>query len=303
MTSLALPRGGLPRSISDYPNVQMPVNATRFVRKMRGGAQAHLLETDDRLRPPYFVTKFVGNPQHNRILVNEWLAGKLLSHLKIATPELEIVNVGEEFLRSSEEVHFQFGSGRREVEAGWHLGSRFPGNPDSDAVYDFLPDSLLGQVHNVGDFRGALVFDKWVSNSDARQAIFFRRRIRDWLDGTEAGPQQKGFIAQVIDHGYSFDGPHWEFADSPLQGIFLRPGVYAGVRTLDDFQPWLDWVKHFPEAVVDAAYRGLPRRWLDGSEADLERLLERLLARRSRVEDLILATVKGRAKSFPDWLG
>ena len=282
---------------------KMPVNATRFVRKMRGGAQAHLLATDGRPKPPYFVTKFVGNPQHSRILVNEWIAGRLLAHLKIATPDLEIVNVGEEFLRINEDVHFQFGTGRRPVEPGWHLGSRFPGNPDTDAVYDFLPDSLLGQVHNVADFRGALVFDKWVSNSDARQAIFFRRRIRDWIDSAEAAPLQKGFIAHVIDNGYAFDGPHLEFADSPLQGVYMRPGVYAGVRTLDDFQPWLDWVRHFPESAIDAAYRDLPRRWLDGGDSDLERLLERLLARRARVEDLILATVKGRARSFPDWLG
>ena len=281
----------------------MPVNATRFVRKMRGGAQAHLLATDDRLKPPFFVTKFAGNPQHSRILVNEWIAGKLLEHLRIATPDLEIVNLAAEFLRTTEDVHFQFGTGRKPVQPGWHLGSRFPGNPDTDAVYDFLPDSLLTQVHNVADFRGVLVFDKWVSNSDARQAIFFRRRIRDWIDTSAAGPQQKGFIAQMIDHGYSFDGPHWEFADSPLQGVYTRPGVYAGVRTLDDFQPWLDWVRHFPETVVDSAYRDLPRRWIEGAEADLERLLDRLVARRARVEDLILSTVKGRPKCFPDWLG
>jgi hypothetical protein len=155
----------------------------------------------------------------------------------------------------------------------------------------------------VAEFRGALVLDKWVSNSDARQAIFFRRRIRDWLDDDSAAAQQKGFIAQMVDHGYAFDGPHWEYADSPLQGIYMRPGVYQGIRTLDDFQPWLDWVRHFPESVLDAAFRDMPRDWLEGTESDLERLLERLMARRRRVEDLVLATVKGRARSFPDWLG
>ncbi len=155
---------------------------------------------------------------------------------------------------------------------------------------------------NVADFRGALVFDKWVSNSDARQAIFFRRKIRDWLDGPDVAPRQKGFIAQMVDHGYAFDGPHWEFADSPLQGIYMRPGVYAGVRSLDDFQPWLDWVRHFPESVIDAAYRELPRKWIEGGEAEIERLLARLVERRTRVADLVLATVKIRSKSFPDWL-
>jgi len=281
----------------------MPVNATRFLRKMRGGAQAHLLATDEADKPPFFVTKFRGNPQHDRILVNEWIVARLMKHLGLATPDTAVVNVSSDFLRRNEQVHFQFGAGRRPVPAGWHLGSRFPGNPDTDAVYDFLPDSLLGQVHNVADFRGALVLDKWVSNSDARQAIFFRRRIRDWIDDQSAAPQQKGFIAQMVDHGYAFDGPHWEFADSPLQGVYMRPGVYQGVRTLDDFQPWLDWVRHFPEHVVDAAYRELPRDWMRGDEAELERLLSRLMDRRKRVEDLVRASVQGRARSFPDWLG
>lgn len=281
----------------------MPVNATRFLRKMRGGAQAHLLATDEASKPPFFVTKFRGNPQHDRILVNEWVTARLMKHLRISTPDLTVVNVSSEFLSRNEEVHFQFGTGRKPVAAGWHLGSRFPGNPDTEAVYDFLPDALLGQVHNVADFRATLVVDKWVSNSDARQAIFFRRRIKDWIDDEGVAPQQKGFIAQMVDHGYAFDGPHWEFADSPLQGIYMRPGVYLGVRSLDDFQPWLDWVRHFPEQVIDAAYRELPHEWIEGEESDLERLLERLLDRRKRVADLVLATVRGRPRSFPDWLG
>jgi hypothetical protein len=28
------------------------------------------------------------------------------------------------------------------------------------AVYDFLPDALLGRIENLGEFAGALAFDK-----------------------------------------------------------------------------------------------------------------------------------------------
>ena len=62
----------------------MPVNARHFIRKMRGGAQAHLLEADD---GHYYIVKFPNNPQHRRILVNEWIAGEILSHLQISAPE------------------------------------------------------------------------------------------------------------------------------------------------------------------------------------------------------------------------
>ncbi len=117
----------------------MPVNATRFLRKMRGGAQAHLLATDDESKPPFFVTKFTGNPQHSRILVNEWIAARLLKHLRVATPDTAVVNVSEEFLRHNEDVHFQFGAGRRPVDPGWHLGSRFPATPTRRPFTTFFP--------------------------------------------------------------------------------------------------------------------------------------------------------------------
>ena len=47
-----------------------------------------------------------------------------------------------------------------------------------------------------------------------------------------------------------------------------------GVRGLEDFQPWLDRVAHFPEAVVDQAVRQIPSAWLAGDEDALAKLLE-----------------------------
>ena len=52
----------------------MPLTAVRHVRKMRGGAQAHLLEADD---GHWYVVKFRNNPQHRRILVNELLCSSV----------------------------------------------------------------------------------------------------------------------------------------------------------------------------------------------------------------------------------
>ena len=70
----------------------------------------------------------------------------------------------------------------------------------------------------------------------------------------------------MIDHGFAFDGPNWDFPDSPLQGLYPRRIVYQGVRSLDDFQPWLDLVLHFPEEVIDQAWKRIPPEWLEGDE-------------------------------------
>ncbi|MBI4891404.1 MAG: hypothetical protein HY821_12325 [Acidobacteria bacterium] len=275
----------------------MPVTATQMARRMRGGAQAHLLACDDGC---HYVTKFLDNPQHRRILINEWAAKILLDHLQVAAPATRIVSLTPEFVASQPGVYLQLGHANKSVAPGWHFGSQFPGNPHSDAVYDFLPDSLLPSVANLAHFAGALVFDKWTANSDSRQAIFFRQRLRQWLDPS-APPQQKGFIAQMVDHGFIFDGPHWAFHDSPIQGLYFRPLVYRDLRSLDDFQPWLDRAIQCPESLGDQILRQIPTSWFDGDEPEFERLLAGLFSRRRRIEDLLLATIVSRPQSFPNF--
>src|SRR5579859_5245038 len=82
----------------------MPINARRLIRKMRGGAQAHLLECDD---GHFYVVKFRNNPQHRRILVNEWFAGVFLRYLQIAVPDTAIVETSAAFLEKNPEVCIQ----------------------------------------------------------------------------------------------------------------------------------------------------------------------------------------------------
>jgi len=281
----------------------MLVNARRLIRKMRGGAQAHLLECDD---GHAWVVKFRNNPQHRRVLVNEWISSVFLDYLEIAAPPVAIVNLTREFLDATPEVSFQLGARHMPVEAGWHFGSRYPGDPARVPVYDFLPDVLLEKIENPRDFLGILAFDKWMSNADSRQAIFYRARLDERLvtrprDDMSLRPRT-GFIASMMDHGYVFDGPHWTFPDSPLQGLYHRTLVYRGVRGFDDFQPWLDRIVHFPEHIVDHAWRQIPPAWIEGDEDALDSMLATLLRRRTKVPDLIRETAsRARVSPFPDW--
>jgi hypothetical protein len=276
----------------------MPVQAIRLIRKMRGGAQAHLLECDDGY---FYVVKFRNNPQHRRILINEWIASVFLNYLQISTPEASIVNLSAGFLESNPDIYIQLGSRHLAVETGWHFGSRYPGDPGKVMVYDFLPDTLLDKVVNATEFLGVLAFDKWMSNADARQSIFFRARLRQWSRQLSAPAPRAGFVAQMMDHGYVLDGPHWKFPDSPLQGLYFRPSVYQNVRGWEDFQPWLDRVMYFPEEIIDTAQKQIPPEWLAEDAPALQAMLEKLMSRRRRVPDLIRDSCRGRVNPFPDW--
>lgn len=276
----------------------MPVRARRHVRKMRGGAQAHLLECAD---GNFYVVKYLSNPQHRRILPNEWIASVILKYLQIAAPETAIIDIPAGFSEEFPEASMQLGTRVVPPEPGWHFGSRFPGDPARMATYDYMPDQLLSQTHNLSDFLGALAFDKWAGNADSRQSVFFRAQISEWLPAAEAHPRKMGFVALMIDHGYIFNGPHWEFINSPVQGLYTRKLVYNGVRSLEQFQPWLDRITHFPEEVLDEALRQIPPAWIAGEEEQLEKILETLLRRRKRVADFIADARLAKVNPFANW--
>jgi hypothetical protein len=225
----------------------------------------------------------------------------ILKYLQIAAPVTAIIDIPADFIREFPESSIQLGTRMIAPEPGWHFGSKFPGDPARMATYDFVPDQLLSQVHNLRDFLGALVFDKWTGNSDGRQAVFFRAQINEWLPGAEATPRKMGFVAHMIDHGYIFNGPQWDFITSPVQGLYSRKMVYNKVRSLDDFSPWLDQVVNFPEHVIDEALRQIPQDWVRGEEEQLEKLLELLLRRRSRVPALIADARLAKTNPFANW--
>ena len=276
----------------------MPIRARTLIRKMRGGAQAHLMEGED---GAFYVVKFTNNPQHRRILINEWLACAFLRYLQIHVPDTAIIQLTREFIANNPELYLSIGPRREQIPPGLHFGSRVAVNPDRVAVFDFLPDKLLYKIENRVDFLGALVFDKWVANADSRQAVFFRARAKTWTPLKGEAPARVGFFAQMIDHGFAFNGPNWEFQDSPIQGLYFRTTVYDDVRSLDSFQPWVAMVENFPVEVVDSAWKEIPRDWLRDDEGPLEDLLERLLKRRSRVAALIHETQRKRTTAFANW--
>src|SRR5881396_2348416 len=127
----------------------MPITARRHIKKMRGGAQAHLIEGDDGC---FYVVKFLNNPQHRRILINELVSSVFLRYLQISCPDAAMIAISPEFLKENPQVSLELGAQSILVAAGRHFGSKFPGDPARLAVYDFLPDVLLQKVTNLSDF-------------------------------------------------------------------------------------------------------------------------------------------------------
>ena len=77
------------------------LRAIAQIRRMHGGAQAHLMRCSDR---NYYAVKFQSNPQHRRILVNERLGTRLASPLGLPTAPANVVEVPEELPRLTPEL-------------------------------------------------------------------------------------------------------------------------------------------------------------------------------------------------------
>ena len=146
------------------------LQAIEQIRRMRGGAQSHLMRCSD---SHYYVVKFQNNPQHSRILVNEMLGTKLAARLGLPTTPVAVIHVSKELIRFTPELCMEMARQRIPCKPGLQFGSRYPGDPRRLSLLDFLPDPLLPAVVNLHDFAGMLVFDKWSCNINGRQTLFF----------------------------------------------------------------------------------------------------------------------------------
>src|SRR5437773_10138908 len=102
------------------------LRAVELVRRMRGGAQSHLLHCSDGY---YYVVKFKNNPQHRRVLVNELLGTRLAALLGLPTTPAKIVNVDEELIRLTPDLRIEAPQNRVACEPGRQFGSRYAGDP------------------------------------------------------------------------------------------------------------------------------------------------------------------------------
>ena len=279
------------------------------IRRMRGGAQAHLMRCSD---GNYYVVKFQNNPQHRRVLVNEMLGTRLASRLGLPTAPVSVVEVPEELIRLTAELCIETPRTRIPCTAGLQFGSRYPGDPRRMTLHDFLPDERLQEVDNLHDFAGMLVFDKWTCNTNGRQTVFFEapRRTPGVSPGAggaavanaSAEETTMAYHTVMIDQGFCFNAGEWNFPDAPLRGLYARNRVYAGVIGMESFTPWLERLeKHISERMLAELAEEIPPAWYDDDYDALVRLLEQLYRRRTRVPELLLSAKNSNRVPFPYW--
>jgi hypothetical protein len=261
------------------------VGAVQHVRRMRGGAQGHLMRCSDE---HFYVVKFQNNPQHRRVLVNELVATRLAEMIGLPVPQVAVVEVGEWLIEKTPELCVQLGGSESRCPAGMQFGARFVVDPLEGHIFDYLPESMLNRVKNVQAFAGMLCLDKWTCNTNGRQAVFWKKA------------RERNYTATFIDQGYCFNAGEWKWADAALRGVYPRNDVYAGVSGWESFEPWLSAIEKLDAEQIHALQNEVPIEWYGDLDA-LSELLAGLVERQKKVRGLIEMFKESARKPFPRW--
>lgn len=264
----------------------LAVLAVQQIRRMRGGAQGHLMLGAD---GHIYVVKFQNNPQHIRVLANELLASRLAAAVGLTVPQAELVEVSNWLIENTPELEIDLGRTRERCRPGLQFGSRYVGGLMPGQVVDYLPAEQLTALKNATEFGGILALDKWTGNANGRQAVFSRRQ------------RERRYKAVFIDFGYCFHAGEWRFDDLPLRGVHPSNTVYRDVDGWESFEPWLSRLETLPAETVWSAANEVPPQWYGGDLGEMEALVEKLLVRRSRIRELIDAFRRSDRQPFPKW--
>jgi len=261
--------------------------AVQHVKRMRGGAQSHLMRCENEC---YYVVKFRNNPQHERVLANEFLATRLAELVGLPVPAATLVEVPLWLVEHTAELTISLGSLTIPVDAGIQFGSRLVLSPAEGQVFDYLAPEMLDRVRNLATFAGILALDKWTGNADGRQAAFWRKL------------RERKYSASFIDQGYCFNAGEWTFPDLPLRGVYPSNEVYARVIGWESFEPWLSRIENLNKDEIWEVGSAIPPAWYGGSWNELEALLRKLIERQTIVRELILAFRESPRCPFPEWV-
>jgi hypothetical protein len=69
----------------------------------------------------------------------------------------------------------------------------------------------------------------------------------------------------------------------------------------DSFEPWLSRMESFDPGILWELAGAVPPEWYGAADDELERMLDKLLARRAKVRDLLESFRESSRNPFPNW--
>jgi len=264
--------------------------AVQQICRMRGGSQPHLMRASD---GALYVVKFQNNPQHVRVLANEFLASRIGCWLGLPMPDVAVMEVCDGLIARTPDLRMTGTGSGMPCRSGLQLAVRYVADPGRERVFDHLPESVLAHDVRIAEqFTRVLVLDKWLGNVDARQAVFSQ------------SVQGCRYAVTFIDQGHCFNAAGWNFPDVPTRGVYYGKAAYQNVTGWESFEPVLSRAEQIECCDLWNLAQGMPEEWWCSQDSGaLECLIETLYQRRRNIRDLITAFRESSRNPFPNWTG
>jgi hypothetical protein len=250
-------------------SAQPILEARTYIRRMRGGSQASLVECSD---GHLYVLKCLGNQQGPNVLANEVLGSDLLTAVGLPTATWNPIWVSDRFIDENPNICFETSSGGVRTRAGIHFGSRFLGREHAITLLEHLPSGFHNRITNKSDFIGVYIFDLWANHCDSRQSVF----QTDDKTGT--------LRAFFIDNGHLFGGPNWELVSRHGEALFRDIEAYPSVWLTKTIEYWISHIRNCLANRLAETIMRIPQSWYVGDIAALE---ENLMARLLSLDQLV----------------
>ena len=166
--------------------------------------------------------------------------------------------------------------------AASYAGSLMPGR-----VLDFAPNRAWHRVVNLNEVAGVLAFDKWLSNSDRRQAVYAKQDRSSKLK------------AYWIDHGNCFGEESWNLDNVCTAKSLTGNPVFTSLREWSEFEPWISRIEAFPVQSLREVFYATPTSWREGDDFAFESLVAQLSIRQKRIRTLLLDVIYSKKPYFP----
>lgn len=208
-----------------------------------------------------YVVKFKNNPSGTRILVNEYIAGKLGQLLSLPIIPFEIVQINDDFIKDHPILlQRKFASGSQFASLYIENCIQLERNSRNENI----------SVSNKDHLAKILVFDIWIGNTDRKE------------NNVLLEPNGKGeHFLYMIDHGRCFSNAKWTvktLEKMPKLDITLNvhKWIVSLLQSENEIEAAIQEMMAIPEENIRDVIQSIPDDW-DVTDAEREALVTHLV--------------------------
>lgn len=233
---------------TDMKNMEQSKYPVKFIQTLIGKT-AHVILFSDGKK---YVVKWNGTKNDRaKEVVNEYVVGSLARLLSLPVVPFEVVNIPEEFINNTPELHskkFKFNPGRQ--YACLYI--------DNSIVLEEVSKTFPSrtEINNHGVLAAMVVFDLWVNNTDRTMSNLILERLGEG-----------GYYFHMIDHGNCFPAGYlWSvktLSEKP-KNDFPYQETYRWVFSIlneQDFTPYVEKIVSLPNEFIYEVTQTIPADW------------------------------------------